>query len=105
MKSSSFDNTLLTTINELLTEIFSEDSVREIYRTMEKVYSLKKEEIPRRIQLFERSLKEIIGTGHSIIEDLLLENLYSKNGLNYVYKKEYELSDYIIELKSIVMKT
>ena len=105
MQTSSFDNTLLVTIDDLLTEIFNENTLRKIYGTMEKVYSLKKEEIPSNIQLFERSLKDMIGSGHTIIEDLLLEKLYSMNGLNYEYKKDYELSDYIIELKSIVMKT
>lgn len=105
LKKNSFDDTFLATINELLTDIFSEKSVKKIYTTMEQVYSLKTEDIPHNIQIFERSLKSIIGSGHTIIEDLLVESMYSMNGLNYEYKKDYEFSDYIIELKNIVMKT
>lgn len=101
LQSQSFDYALLAAINELLTDIFSEKSVKNIYSTMERVYSLKREDIPDNIQLFESSLESIIGSGHTIIEDLLLEKMYSANGLDYEYKKGYELEDYISELKKI----
>lgn len=91
---------LLVTINEVFSDIFSRRSVETIYRTMEDVYSLRREEIPGNMTRFSSALAGIVGKGHVIIEDLLVENLYVKKGVRYEPKKGYDTGDYIEELRS-----
>ncbi len=96
----TFNELFLRTLDEVLTDVFSEKSVKKIFSTMESVYQLKKEDIPDNTHLLSRTLERIIGTGHLIIEDLVVENLYNKNGLDYENKKGYSFEDYIEELKN-----
>ncbi len=96
----TFNELFLRTLDEVLTDVFSEKSVDEIFSTMENVYQLKKEDIPDNTHLLSKTLERIIGTGHLIIEDLVVENLYFKNGLDYENKKGYSFQDYIEELKN-----
>lgn len=87
------------TINEVFSDIFSRQSVETIYRTMEDVYSLRREEIPGNLGRFSSALAAIVGRGHVIIEGLLVENLYVKKGVRYEPKKGYDTGDYIEELR------
>jgi hypothetical protein len=98
--SGDFDGAILVTINEVFSDIFSRRSVETIYRTMEDVYSLRREEIPGNLERFSSALAAIVGKGHLIIEDLLVENLYVKKGVKYESKKGYDTDDYIEELRS-----
>ena len=102
MMSITFNKLLLRTLDEILTDVFSEKSVDDIFGTMESVYHLKKEDIPENTRLLSNVLENIIGTGHYIIEDMLVENLYVKNGLNYENKKGYSFTDYVDDLKNRV---
>ena len=96
----AFNELFLRTLDEVLTDVFSKKSVDDIFSTMESVYHLKKEDIPDNTHLLSKTLEKIIGTGHLIIEDLVVENLYVKNGLDYENKKGYGFQDYIEDLKN-----
>lgn len=96
----AFNELFLRTLNEVLTDVFNEKSVDDIFSTMESVYQLRIEDIPDNAHLLSKTLERIIGTGHIIIEDLLVENLYLKNGLDYENKKGYSFTNYIEELKN-----
>ena len=52
------------------------------------------------IRALADSLPKILGTGSVIIEDLILETLYSKLGCQLQWKKDCRFPDYIAELKS-----
>lgn len=96
----TFNELFLKTLDEVLTDVFNEKSVDDIFNTMESVYQLKKEDIPDNAHLLSKTLERIIGTGHIIIEDLVVENLHFKKGLDYENKKGYSFKNYIEELKN-----
>ena len=94
------DDLLLETIGDVLKQVFGENSAKILLRHVKKSYSLKWEEIPKRAQVFSDALRNILGQGGVIIEDLILETLYSKLELEFKWKKGYGFSDYIKELRS-----
>ena len=100
MKVITFNDLFLRTLDEVLTDVFGKKSVDYIFSTMESVYQVQKEDIPDNTHLLSKTLEKTIGTGHLIIEDLLVENLYVKNGLDYENKKGYGFQDYIEDLKN-----
>ena len=94
------DILLLETIDDVLKQVFGERSAKTILRNMKKTYSLKREEIPKRGQVFSDALQKTLGSGAVIIEDLIVETFYSKLELEFKWKKGYGFSDYIKELRS-----
>ncbi len=95
----NFDEVLQLTIRETLTGVFGNRSARTIIRTMERVHSLRLEDVPEKGQMFNSALEEILGTGHQIIEDLILENFSIKLGQKFEYVENYAFADYINNMK------
>ncbi len=97
----SLDDLLLETIGDVLKQVFGEKPAKIILRNIKKGYSLRWEEIPTKAQVFAGALQKILGSsGAVIIEDLIVEILYSKLKLEFKWKKGYGFSDYVRELGS-----
>lgn len=95
----NFDDVFQDTIRDTLVDVFGGKSAATIIRTLERVHSLKLDEVPEKSQQFRAAMQGILGTGHQIIEDLILENFSSKLGKKYEYMKDYTLGDYINKFK------
>jgi hypothetical protein len=95
----SFNKVLQGTIKDTLNDVFGKKSAITIIETMAKDYFLKLEDVPERSQQFNGALKLILGSGHQIIEDLILENLSSKLGHKIDYRGDYTFADYLSQLK------
>ncbi len=94
----SFNEVLRETILNTLTDIFGKKAASSILRSIESVYSLKLEDIPENGRQFESALESLLGKGHIVIIDLILENLYFNQGQEYLYVENYGFSDYIKRL-------
>lgn len=94
----SFNEVLRETIINTLTDIFGKKAASNILKSIERVYSLKLEDIPENGRQFESALESLLGKGHIIIIDLILENLFVNQGQKYVYVENYGFSDYINRL-------
>ena len=93
----SFDDTVKETIKDIIRNVFEDDeAVDSLLQYFQKA-SYKA--IDENIQIMTEALPKIIGSGSIIIEDLILETLYSKYDLDLVWKKDYRFADYLIELK------
>jgi hypothetical protein len=53
-------------------------------------------------EAFEAVIHQIFGAGASVLEKLIIINVYSKLGLDYKEKKNYTFSDY---LKDIILSS
>jgi len=79
---SGFDKILLESIDEGLLSLSK--SVRHlIFYYLEKDFSLKKEDLPRKLEVFSSGLERILGAGGAVVERFVAEKLYSKLGLEY----------------------
>jgi len=93
------DDLLFEVIDETMKEVFKEEGAKAIYNYLANNSHLKLEEIAEKPEVFSAGLERLLGSGASVIENLILKNLYRKLGLKFEEKKGYEFSDYIRELK------
>ena len=93
------DNLILHVVDETLQSVFEEAGVKVIYRYMEKKCRLKREEIPKKPEIFSTSLSRILDSAAPVIENLILKNLHRELHLKFEEKEGYVFPDYIKELR------
>ena len=95
----NFNDVLQVTIKDTLLGIFGEKSTKTIFKTMEKVHSIRLDDVSSKSNTFDVALKDILGTGHQIVEDMILENLFDRTGKVFEYRENYSFSDYVNSIK------
>jgi len=85
---------IVETINEVIRNIFDDDIARILLSYFDENNSLT---IDEKLKKFEEDLPKILGSGAVIIEDLVLETLYSKIGIKLEQKRK-SFSKYITDL-------
>lgn len=100
MKTSvKFREVLLSEINKGMADIFGEETAKAVYYHLDKNYSLKLEDIPKKPKIFSKALKNMFGkVGAKVIEVSLIKNLSSKFNLKYQKQGSVKFSDYMNEL-------
>ncbi len=68
-------------IDRVLNQVFGKEATLLIYRYLEKNYSVKRNEISEKIDLFAKGLEDFLRTGAYAIERKILEDIYSSYGL------------------------
>jgi PAS domain S-box-containing protein len=89
----SFDNKLLTVLDDVLKGVFGEETAKTILRHIEKNKSLRREDIPSRIDDFSLGLAELLGQGGRVLENQVINLLCSTLGMEYAGKKETEFAE------------
>jgi len=94
-----FNKLLLKTIDEELKQIFGESATGIIYNNLEKNYSLKREEIPEKLEVFIGGLEEFLSSGAHVVEIIILKKVYSNLGFQCQIIEGYSFVDYMTKLK------
>ena len=100
-KTGSLDDLVLSVAVETMKQVFKEAGVKVIYDFLENQCHLKREDIPKKTEVFSADLEKLLGSGATVIEKMILRNLYHKLELRFKEKKGYKFSDYIKELRSM----
>jgi len=95
-KVKDFDKLFIEAVDEGL-GVLGESGRQMIFFHLEKSYSIKRHEIPRKPEAFAAGLEKIFGAGASVLEKLIVKSLYSKLGLKYEDKEERKFADYVKE--------
>ena len=90
---------LLSVVDETMRQVFRAEGAEVINVFIWNKCHLKKEEIAEKPEVFSAGLEMLLGSGASVIEDLILNSLYRELGLKFEEKDGYEFSDYIKELR------
>lgn len=96
-----FDDVLTKTINEVIRNVFEDETAKIIFEYLNESNS---KNLDEKVRVFTNALPKILGVGSVIIEDLILETLYSKYGSELKWRKGYRFADYIIELRDQTRK-
>jgi hypothetical protein len=75
-----FEKLFIEAVDEGL-ETLGESGKHMIFFHLDKRYSVKRHEIPKKPEAFARGLEKIFGAGASVLEKLIVRSLYSKLGL------------------------
>ena len=97
-KEKDFDKLFIEAVDEGL-DVLGESGRQMIFFHLEKSYSIKRHEIPKKPEAFAAGLEKIFGAGASVLEKLIVKSLYSKLGLKYEDKEELPFADYVNDVK------
>ena len=98
-KREAFEKSLLEAMDETLSLLLSERTKEAIYAHMERYFALKREEIPHKPDMFMACLETIFGGAKPVIEKMVLKKFYSKLGMNFEERKDWNFQDYIISVE------
>jgi hypothetical protein len=90
VKSKSFDELLLVSIDEALLSL-GESAKQSIYFHIENNFKVNRRDIPENLPLFQEGLEKIFGVGARFIEILIMKNLYGKVGRQFAMEKNEHL--------------
>jgi hypothetical protein len=86
-------------VDDTLKQVFKEDGTKVIYDFLENQAQLKLEDAVDKPEIFSDSLKKLMLSAATIIEQHILKNLYSKLGLKFEEKADFQFADYVKELR------
>ena len=94
--TSQLDTTIMEAVDESLTA-FGESVKQVIYYQLENSYHVRKQDIPRRIEEFVKTVEGIFGIGARLIEMKILETLYAraKSFAYFPEGKDLVFKDYV----------
>jgi hypothetical protein len=96
-KRRDVEQILAESVDEGL-KILGDSGKQAILFYLEKNFSVRKHDIPKKPEAFADGLKKIFGEGAYVIQKVILENFYSKLGLKYEEKENYTFLDYLREV-------
>jgi len=93
-------------IDKVLKQVFGEEASNLIYRHLESNYSLKRDEITEKIDVFAAGLEGFLRSGAYVIERKILEDIYSNYGLlrRLELERVQEDNDFVSQVKSLMRK-
>ena len=97
-KEKDFEKLFIEAVDEGL-ETLGESGKHMIFFHLDKSYSIRKHEIPKKPEAFARGLQKIFGAGASVIEKLIVKSLYSKLGLECEFAENRPFADYVNGLR------
>ena len=94
-------------VKRVLNRIFGKEATNLIYRHLETKYSLEEDKIASRIDVFAKGLEDFLSSGAQVIEQEILEDIYSSYGLlrQLQFKDMQEDSSFVGRIKLLVHNT
>ena len=91
-------------IDRVLKQVFGEEATRLIYRHLENNYSVKRNEMVEKIDLFSKGLEDFLTSGARVIELKILEDLYSSYGSlrRLEFERTREEYDFVGQMRTLM---
>lgn len=98
-RTQKMHDLLLSAVDETINQIFKEDGAKVIYGFIENIWHLRREEIAEKPKDFSVCLEKLLSSAAPVIEKVILVNLSSKLGLEFVEREGFDFADYVMELR------
>ncbi len=98
-RGKKLGNLLLRTVDETLEQVFNEEAARTIQVFLKNTLRITPKMIVENPEVFSSGLRRLLGSGATVVESLIVENLCQEFGSRFEEKKGCEFSDYIEEFK------
>ena len=94
-------------VKRVLNRIFGKEATHLIYSHLEAKYSLEEDEIASRIDIFAKGLEDFLSSGAHVVEQEILEDVYSSYGLlrQLQFKEMQEDSGFVGRIKLLIHNT
>ena len=105
-KTDTRDDKVSKIIDKVLNQVFGKEATTLIYRHLERNYSVKRNEIGDRIEVFAKGLEDFLRSGAYAIERKILEDICSSYGLlrRMELEKTENECDFVSQMKLFVRK-
>lgn len=106
-KNNSEQDKISRIIDRVLTQVFGEQATHLIYKYLESNYSLKRNEVSAKIDVFTEGLEEFLRSGAYVIERKILDDIYSTYGLlrRLETERTQKEHDFAGQMKLLMQKT
>jgi hypothetical protein len=98
------DDKISKVIDRVLTQIFGKEATLLIYKHLERNYSVKRDEIGEKLELFAKGLEDFCKSGAYVIEGKILEDIWTSYGS--VHKLQIErprnTASFVTEMRLLV---
>jgi hypothetical protein len=98
------DDKVSKVIDKVLTQIFGKEASLLIYKHLERNYSVKRNEVGEKLELFARGLEDFCKSGAFVVESKILEDIWTSYGS--VHKLQIEkprnTTSFVTEVKLLV---
>ncbi|MEM2466771.1 MAG: hypothetical protein QXZ47_05745 [Candidatus Bathyarchaeia archaeon] len=92
-------------IDRVMRQVFGDEATNLIYRYLESNYSVRRDEIADKIDLFAKGLEDFLKSGAYVIEWKILEDIYSSYGLlRRIELEKIRKSDFASQIKLLMQK-
>jgi len=100
-RKRKLDEKLVNIVDKVLKQIFGEIATLTVYKYLEEKYSLKREEIPSKPEVFAEGLEMYLSSGASVVAEMILD-AGSELRLKKVEDKDF--FEHLRELKRVPYK-
>jgi hypothetical protein len=90
-------------VDRVLNQIFGRKATRLIYKHLERNYSVGRDEIAEKLDLFAKGLEDFMNSGADVVERRILEDLQSSCGLSV--ESGPSLKDFADQVRLLASKT
>jgi len=103
LHKNRYDAQISNVIDKVLRQVFGEEATLLIYRHLERHYSVEREDIGQKIELFAQGLEDFLRSGAIVVERKILEDICQSSGLI----KRWELEnvgdgrDFVSQMKTL----
>lgn len=80
--NEEYENIVSKAVDKTLNQVLGSAAANVIYFYLEKDHSIRKNEIPEKLESFCEAIQEYLSTGAAMVEEQILRNLYSDLGLD-----------------------
>lgn len=92
-------------VDRILNQIFGKQATLMIYKYLERNYSLRRDEVGEKVEVFAQGLEDFLRSGAYAIEKRILEDIYSSRGLIRKESiKHLDEDDFVSEMKFLTRK-
>jgi hypothetical protein len=106
LHKNRYNEQVSNVIDRVLRQVFGEEATLLIYRHLERNYSLKREEIGQKIELFAQGLEDFLRSGAIVVERKILEDIYQSSGLIKRWELENVADErgFVSQMKSLLQR-
>ena len=98
------DDKISKVIDRVLRQVFGEEATTLIYRHLENKYAVKQDETAKKIDVFAEGLEEFLRSGAYVVEQKILEDIYSNCGLlrRLELERSHDECDFVGQIKLLM---
>jgi len=94
-----FRSLLLASVDEVIREVLGERPLRAVFSSLKRSFNIKREEIPERLEDFQKALAELFGNGAPVITRAVARRLCRRLGIPYYERSDYDFKMYVEDCK------